>query len=154
MLKSIKAIRRSDACRARTKLIVFLGTPHRGSAYAGWGDIASNFARLVGQDLNKQIIKTLEVSSEVLDNIHEEFKTIVDQSRIKIHSFQEARGISDMKGLRNKVSCQIVMNVLPTHCSNDDMTAGCRRFLLKARFATIPRDCREHRCESHADGEM
>ncbi|RYP33538.1 hypothetical protein DL767_004713 [Monosporascus sp. MG133] len=97
------AIRRSDACRARTKLIIFLGTPHRGSAYTGWGEIASNLALLALQDSNKKITKTLEVNSEVLDNIHEEFKTIADQSRIRIHSFQEARGISGMKGLHNKV---------------------------------------------------
>ncbi|GAB1320192.1 hypothetical protein MFIFM68171_10402 [Madurella fahalii] len=97
------AIRRSDACRARTKLVVFLGTPHRGSAYAGWGEIASNLALLALQDSNKKIIETLEVNSEVLDNIHEEFMTIADQSRIRIHSFQEARGISGMKGLHNKV---------------------------------------------------
>ncbi|KAK4249589.1 putative kinesin light chain [Corynascus novoguineensis] len=97
------AIRRSDACRARTKLIIFLGTPHRGSAYAGWGEVVSNLALLALQDSNKNIMKTLEVNSEVLDNIHEEFKTIADQSRIRIHSFQEARGISGMKGLHNKV---------------------------------------------------
>jgi len=52
------------------------------------------------------------VNSEVLDNIHEEFKTIADQSRIKIHSFQEARGISGMKGLHNKVRCQDILNAL------------------------------------------
>jgi len=58
------------------------------------------------QDSNKEIIKTLEVNSEILDNIHEEFKTIADQTRIKIHSFQEPRGISGMKGLHNKVGCK------------------------------------------------
>ena len=87
----------------RTKFIIFLGTPHRGSAYAGWGEIASNLAQLALQHSNKNIIKTLKVNSEVLDNIHEEFKTIADQSRIRIHSFQEALGISGMKGLDNKV---------------------------------------------------
>ncbi|KAL2018181.1 hypothetical protein VTK56DRAFT_1206 [Thermocarpiscus australiensis] len=97
------AIRRSKACRVQTKLIIFLGTPHRGSIYAGWGEIASNLALLALQDSNKNIIKTLEVNSEVLDNIHEEFKTIADQFRIRIHSFQEARGVSGMKGLHNKV---------------------------------------------------
>ncbi|KAK4160531.1 hypothetical protein QBC43DRAFT_113210 [Cladorrhinum sp. PSN259] len=97
------AIRRSDTCQRRTKLIIFLGTPHRGSAYAGWGDIASNLALLALQDSNKKIIKTLEESNEVLDNIHEEFKTIADRSRIQIHSLQEARGIAGMKGLHNKV---------------------------------------------------
>jgi hypothetical protein len=49
------------------------------------------------------------VNSEVLDNIHEEFKTIADQSRIRIHSFQEAQGISGMKGLHSKVRCQHIL---------------------------------------------
>ncbi|KAL2200935.1 hypothetical protein P885DRAFT_26612, partial [Corynascus similis CBS 632.67] len=143
------AIRRSDACRARTKLIIFLGTPHRGSAYAGWGEVVSNLALLALQDSNKEIMKALEVNGEVLDNIHEEFKTIADQSRIRIHSFQEARGISGMKGLHNKVSCQHILKVLPS--AKRGFTAGCRRFLLEARSAAIPRDCREYRREPHAD---
>ncbi|KAL2194479.1 hypothetical protein P885DRAFT_71250 [Corynascus similis CBS 632.67] len=123
------AICRSDTCRARTKLIIFLGTPHRGSAYAGWGEIASNLALLALQDSNKKIIETLEVNSEVLDNIHEKFKTIADQSRIQIHSFQEARGISGIKGLHNKVRCQRILNVLLN--ANCKLVVGCRRFLLE-----------------------
>ncbi|KAJ4158226.1 uncharacterized protein LMH87_008759 [Akanthomyces muscarius] len=97
------AMHKSETCRSRTKLIVFLGTPHRGSSYAGWGEIAANLARLALQDSNKRILETLEVNSEVLDNIHEEFKTIVHNSEIKIHSFQESQGMSGMKGLDNKV---------------------------------------------------
>lgn len=89
--------------RDRTKLVVFLGTPHRGSAYAGWGQIASNLARLALQDSNKKILETLEVNNEVLDNIHEEFKTIVFTRTIKVHSFQEAQGITSMKGVSEKV---------------------------------------------------
>ena len=99
----LQAIHRSEKIREWTKLIIFLGTPHRGSAYAGWGQIASNLARLTLQDSNKKILKTLEVNNEVLDNIHEEFKTIVFKGGIKIHSFQEARGISGMRGLDEKV---------------------------------------------------
>jgi hypothetical protein len=95
-------------CRSRTKAIIFLGTPHRGSAYAEWGAIASNLARLALRDSNKKIVETLEVNSEVLDNIHEEFKTIVHRSDIRVHSFQEARGITGMKGLHNKVGCLIL----------------------------------------------
>ncbi|KAF2686316.1 hypothetical protein K458DRAFT_430168 [Lentithecium fluviatile CBS 122367] len=52
------AIRRSEKIRERTKLIMFLGTPHRGNS-------------------NKKMLEALEVNSEVLDNIHEEFKMIV-----------------------------------------------------------------------------
>lgn len=99
----LQAIRRSEAIRNQTKLIIFLGTPHRGSGYAGWGQIASNLARLALQDTNKKILQTLEVNDETLDNIHEEFKTIAFKGMIKIHSFQEARGIAGMKGLDEKV---------------------------------------------------
>ena len=84
-------------------LIIFLGTPHRGSTYAGWGEIASNLASLGLQDSNKRLVQTLEVNGEVLDNIHEEFKTILVKCAIKVHSFQEAKGISGMKGLDSKV---------------------------------------------------
>ncbi|MCJ1307313.1 hypothetical protein MMC25_000959 [Agyrium rufum] len=97
------ALHRSKLCAKRTKLIIFLGTPHRGSSYAGWGEIASNLARIALQDSHKKIIETLEPNSEVLDNIHEEFKSIVNTSGVRIHSFQEARGISGMKGLHEKV---------------------------------------------------
>ena len=57
------------------------------------------------QDSNKKILKTLEVDSEVLDNIHEQFIDMVSEHGIRIHSFQEGRGISGMKGLDGKVRC-------------------------------------------------
>jgi hypothetical protein len=99
----LQAIRRSETVRDQTKFIIFLGTPHRGSAYAGWGQIASNLARLALQDSNKRLLETLEVNNEVLDNIHEEFKTIAFKGTLKVHTFQESRGISGMKGLNEKV---------------------------------------------------
>jgi hypothetical protein len=102
----LQAIRRSEIVLDRTKLIIFLGTPHRGSAYAGWGQIASNLACLALQDSNKRLLQTLEVNNEVLDNIHEEFQTIAFKGTLKIHTFQESRGITGMKGLNEKVgSC-------------------------------------------------
>ncbi|KAI9715644.1 MAG: hypothetical protein M1812_005796 [Candelaria pacifica] len=97
------ALFRSKACRHRTRFVIFLGTPHRGSAWASWGEIASNFARLMLQDPHKKIVNALEVDNEVLDNIHGQFVKIVYNERIQIHSFQEARGISGMKGLHEKV---------------------------------------------------
>ncbi|KAI0549182.1 hypothetical protein F4679DRAFT_584757 [Xylaria curta] len=97
------AIRRSEPCQSRTKLIVFLGTPHRGSSYAGWGAIASNLVSLAFQDSNKGIVQSLEVNSEALDNIQEEFLRIAHKAGIKVHSFQEARAISGVKGLHGKV---------------------------------------------------
>lgn len=99
----LQAVRRSEQCCLRTRLIIFLGTPHRGSALANWGTIASNLARLALQDTHKKIIETLKVDNEVLDSIHEQFVNIVLDHGIKIHSFQEARGMSGIKGLHGKV---------------------------------------------------
>lgn len=97
------AIRRSEACRSRTQFIVFLGTPHRGSQYAGWGVIASNLASCALQNANKKVVQTLEVNSEVLDNIHDESVKIVLETGLKIHSFQEGRGLLGVKGFSGKV---------------------------------------------------
>ena len=126
----LQAIHRSEVIRNQTKLIIFLGTPHRGSAYAGWGQIATNLARLALQDSNKRLVEALQVNSEVLDNIHEEFKTIAFQGAIKVHSFQEARGITGMRGLEEKVcSCRHIL------CAVDNRktwltTAGGGRLLV------------------------
>ena len=97
-------MRRSEDCRKRAQLIVFLGTPHRGSGYAGLGVLVSNSANVMLQDSHKKIVETLTPNNEVLDNIHEEFKGILHESGFKIHSFQEARGLSGIKGMSGKVS--------------------------------------------------
>ena len=100
----LQAIRRSEAARQRTRFIVFLGTPHRGSRAAGWGEVAANLAQLALQDTHTKIVETLEVDSEVLDMIHEQFvEALPDHTRV--HSFQEGRGMSGVKGLHEKVGC-------------------------------------------------
>lgn len=66
--------------------------------------IASNLASLAFQDSNKQIVRALETNSEVLDNIHDEFLKIAQRANMKVHSFQEARAITGVKGLHGKVS--------------------------------------------------
>ena len=99
-----QAIRRSKVARQRTRFIVFLGTPHRGSEIASWGEVASNLARLTLQDTHKKIVETLEVNSEVLENIHDQFVEVLPE-HTQIHSFQEGRGISGVKGLHGKVDC-------------------------------------------------
>ncbi|KAL8741826.1 MAG: hypothetical protein Q9190_005609 [Brigantiaea leucoxantha] len=101
-----EAMRRSETCRQRTRLIVFLGTPHRGSPLASWGEIASSLAGAALHDSHKKIVETLKVDSEVLDNIHEQFVNIIFEHGIRIHSFQEGRGMSGIKGLHKKVGCQ------------------------------------------------
>lgn len=57
------------------------------------------------QDSNNKIVETLEVENEVLDNIHERFVKVVLEYGIRIHSFQEGRGLSGIRGLEQKVRC-------------------------------------------------
>ena len=102
-LTSAQALNQSQSACKKTKLIVFLGTPHRGSAYAGWAEIVSNLARLIGQEANTKALRTLGVNSEVLDNIHEGFKVLVHHHDIKIHTFQESRSMPVAKGFNLKV---------------------------------------------------
>ncbi|KAK4443240.1 Alpha/Beta hydrolase protein, partial [Podospora aff. communis PSN243] len=97
------AIHRSEACQQRCRFIVFLGTPHRGSESADWGKIAANLAALALQDSNRRILDALKVESEVLDNIQENFVNLLDKSGIRVHSFQEAKGMTGVKGLHGKV---------------------------------------------------
>jgi hypothetical protein len=80
-----------------------LGTPHRGSAFASWGTVVANLAKLTLQNPNTRIIETLDVNGEVLDNLADEFLHIVIDNDMKLHSFQEARGITGVKGLSGKV---------------------------------------------------
>lgn len=130
--------------------MVFLGTPHRGSAYAGWGQIASTLARLALQDSNKKILETLKVNNEVLDNIHEEFKTIVFDRAIKINSFQETHSITGIKGVSAK--CVIYVALWRNKFKVRLTAAGCRRLPLETRPSASTRDRGKHRREPHADG--
>lgn len=85
--------------------------------------IASNLASCALQTPNKKIVQTLEVNSEVLDNIHEEFVNIVHESGLKIHSFQEGRGLSGVKGFSGKVS--LTNNIPSAPLLANQFATGC-----------------------------
>ena len=91
-------------------------TPYRGSASAGWEQIARNFARLAPQDPHKRFIGASEVDSDMLDIIHEEFVNIAYHDGIRIHSFQENRGIFGTKGVYERVHCHSMLEVSKVIC--------------------------------------
>ncbi|VUC23865.1 unnamed protein product [Clonostachys rosea] len=96
------AIHLSDKCRSQTRLIIFLGTPHRGSRLADWGKILSDLSRVALQEPNSKILRGLQVDSEVLENIHEEFKVHAAKCGFKIYSFQEGRAPEKL-GINHKI---------------------------------------------------
>lgn len=64
------------------------------------------------KDPNKKALEALEVNGEVLQNINDQFVSTAYKSQFKIHSFQEARGLSGMKGFDSKVLEAIITAML------------------------------------------
>ena len=88
----------------QTRRIVFLGTPHQCAAIAGWGEIARNVAAVSLMDSNKRLLSSLEPDSEILDNIQSDSMSMLHTDNLKVHSFQEAQGVSGVRGVHGKVS--------------------------------------------------
>lgn len=63
----------------------------------------ANLSKLVLQDVNDKLLQNLEVHGEMLERIDDEFKLLVQKYQIRIHSFQEGRGISGVRGFHGKV---------------------------------------------------
>jgi hypothetical protein len=80
-----------------TFAIIFLGTPFWGSKYASWALIADRIARAVGFDTNNRNLKALNLQSDVLEILREDFRTLKKQDTFKVRIFQEAKGLSDLK---------------------------------------------------------
>lgn len=87
-----------------TRAILFLGTPHRGSSYASWGEIARRIASTVLIDTSTSLLSALQVDSSELELIREEFSKMLRDPRLRIYSFQEAKGLAGIKGANRKVS--------------------------------------------------
>lgn len=93
-----------------------LGTPHRGSDYASWGEIARTIASALLMDTNTSLIRGLEVDSSELDLAREEFAKILRNSRLKIYSFQEGKALTGIKRINRKVCsthCEQCKNRVP-----------------------------------------
>ncbi|KAH6893443.1 ankyrin repeat-containing domain protein [Thelonectria olida] len=87
----------------RTKAVVFCGTPHRGSNAAAWAKLASNLVSVSFTDSNAKLVSDLQVNAKVLGPIQEDFLKLLHQSGIRVHSFQEGRPSSGIKGFNDKV---------------------------------------------------
>ena len=69
--------------------VVFLGTPHRGSAQAGLGILAANICKAMLQDANTDIPRSLEPDSEILERIRAAFERTMTREKVKAYSFVE-----------------------------------------------------------------
>jgi hypothetical protein len=76
--------------------IVYLGTPHRGSAGASLGLIAASAASCLLQRPNKHLLRNLQSSSAELERISDAFSLLPRKVNriIQEYSFQEDRGMA------------------------------------------------------------
>ncbi|KAI1415372.1 hypothetical protein F5Y13DRAFT_196709 [Hypoxylon sp. FL1857] len=74
--KNHKRHPRLAAIYPRTIGVVFMGTPHRGSHQATYGEVAANVARLCFQQPNSQLLQTLREDSHILEKQREDFTTV------------------------------------------------------------------------------
>jgi hypothetical protein len=84
---------------ANTRCVVFMGTPHRGSAAANVGQIATRIAKAFLRNPNENILRNLEQGSELLSRIHDKFMRMLIKPEFQVHCFQEDRGITGIRGL-------------------------------------------------------
>ena len=75
----------------------------------------------------------------MLDNIHEQFIDMVFEHGIRIHSFQEGRGISGMKGLDGKVCCLSLGHTISVHANLREQIQVVSNFSSKLGLPKIER---------------
>ncbi|KAI0184319.1 lipa and NB-ARC domain-containing protein, partial [Xylaria flabelliformis] len=87
----------------RIRAIVFCGTPHRGSDAAAWGKLASNLLAIALVDSNSRLLSDMRVDSRTLSSIQADFLKALHREPLRIHSFQEGRALTGVRGLSDKV---------------------------------------------------
>ena len=66
-------------------------------------------AKRILLESNSHLIGSIDYNSEILSNIHEEFRKMITEKDIQLHSFRESRGLSGLKGLSSKVTMHAVL---------------------------------------------
>ena len=78
---------------------------------ASLGLIVSRIASLALMDTNSKVLRDLRPNSTLFDKIGFEFSKMLRKNTFQIHSFQEARGISGVRGFSGKVCLALYSTV-------------------------------------------
>ncbi|RYP73986.1 hypothetical protein DL771_003297 [Monosporascus sp. 5C6A] len=81
-----------------TKVVMFFGSPHRGSSAAGWGEIGTKIASMIKLDSAQHLVSSLKLDSEILDNIQSDFMKLLIAGTFYVHTFQEGQPINNALG--------------------------------------------------------
>ena len=92
-----------------THAVIFFGTPHRGSSVASWARLLSSIAQAAQMDTSDSILTDLdpESGSSKLEELRLDFDDVLQDSQrareLRVFSFQEAKGMTGINLLGNKV---------------------------------------------------
>jgi hypothetical protein len=98
-----------------TKVILFLGTPHRGSTWKEFGNMLRRIASVSGFDTAKQNLQALEIDNAALENSHKRFMDVYEQQEFEVRSFAEARAMVGTSLL--KLNTLVSVSIRPTQMS-------------------------------------
>jgi len=79
-----------------TRGVMFLGTPHRGSAVTTLPKLVASIVQAV-QDVNVDLIRDLERESQTLDRIGDSFAQILNKRTFTVYSFEEELALGGKK---------------------------------------------------------
>ena len=90
-----------SAIYSSTKALFFLGTPHRGSSWAAWGDIARGIASVVF-DTNSFLVKDLEINGQAFVQLEKNFGLLIYRRTFYIYTYIKAQGFKPIPLLNSK----------------------------------------------------
>ena len=77
----------ASAIRRATLLVVFMGTPHRGSQLASYADIAVTCVKAVGFKANTVNLLQLKLDSDDLEDLGSQFGSLLQSEGLKVLTF-------------------------------------------------------------------
>ncbi|KAL8909884.1 MAG: hypothetical protein Q9171_004797 [Xanthocarpia ochracea] len=77
-----------------TRIVFFLGTPHRGSSFSTWGSIAARALQPLGS--NPSLLQEVAYDSLPLRDLHEEFENVI-RDKLRVINFYEQRKTQVLK---------------------------------------------------------
>ena len=67
---------------------------------ADLGDVATNVLKAIGHDANSSLIRDLRANSQTLGRISDAFSKMLAKEEIKVYSFWEELGLTNLVGVR------------------------------------------------------
>ena len=83
---------RRGICMSTTGTI-FLGTPHRGSTYAGLAELVSGVAKVACFDRSANLLRDLRVDASILEVLDDSFSRLYLTYRFTLFTFEESQGL-------------------------------------------------------------